>query len=131
VALAFALATALAACGDDETTAQRVAAACAGAHAGAAALHGTGRDIAKRVHDAETRAADGAHALPAGDPDDPADVEAVAVKALLAQALRLRLVRSQIARGTAPQRVLDAASAGLTEGDRQTRERLAAAGVRC
>jgi hypothetical protein len=131
VALALALVTALAACGSSETPAQRDAEACAGAAAGAAALHGPGADVDARVRAAEDRAAAGAHALPPGHPDDPSDAEAIAVRALLAQSLRLRLVRSQIARGTPPETVLKAAGAGLTEGDRQTRERLAAAGVRC
>jgi hypothetical protein len=128
--LALVLGAALAACG--ESDADRTARACAGASTGAAALHGPGRDIAARVQAAEDTAADAARALPRGDPDDPTDVDAQAVRALLAQSLRLRLVRSQIARGTpGPRQVLAAAAAGLTEGDRQTRERLAAAGVSC
>jgi hypothetical protein len=128
---ALALAAALAACGGDGEG-DRDARACAGASTGDAALHGRGHDIEARVHDAEDRAADAARALPRGDPDDPADDDAQAVRALLAQSLRLRLVRSQIQREErAPAEVLHAAAAGLTAGDQIVRERLAAAGVTC
>lgn len=132
-ALALALAATLAACGgSDESAADRVAKACAAASSGNAALHGAGSDVTQRVQDAEDSAADAAHALPQGDPQDPDDADAQAVRALLNQSLRLRLVRSQIARGhPAPQQVLEQASAGLTAGDRIVRDRLAAAGVTC
>jgi hypothetical protein len=134
-ALALAIAATLAACGGDDGgggKADLIARACAGASSGDAALHGSGHDIEARVRDAEDVAADAARALPRGDRNVPADVDAQAVRALLAQSLRLRLVRSQIARGAPPpQEVLDAAAAGLTAGDRIVRERLAAAGVTC
>jgi hypothetical protein len=130
---ALALAAALAACGGSQDShAEVVAEACAGASTGDAALHGSERDISARVHDAENVAAAAAHALPQGDPKDPADVDAQAVRALLNQSLRLRLVRSQIARGhPAPQKVLEQAAAGLTAGDQIVRDRLAAAGLTC
>jgi hypothetical protein len=130
---ALAIVATLAACGgSDDSRAEQVAKACAGASSGAAALHGAQRDIAQRVHDAEDVAAAAAHALPQGDPQDPEDVDAQAVRALLSQSLRLRLVRSQIARGhPAPERVLEQAAAGLTAGDQIVRDRLAAAGVTC
>jgi hypothetical protein len=133
VVLALATAATLAACGgSDDSQAERVAKACAGASSGDAALHGAKRDIAERVHDAEDVAAAAAHALPRGDPQDPADADAQAVRALLNQSLRLRLVRSQIARGhPAPRQVLEQAAAGLTAGDQIVRDRLAAAGVTC
>ena len=128
--LALALAASLAACGDGHE-ADREARACAGTRTGDAALHGRG-DVEERVRDAEEIAADAARALPRGDPHDPADVEAQAVRALLAQSMRLRLVRSQIQRDERPpQAVLRAAAAGLTAGDRIVRDRLAAAGVTC
>jgi hypothetical protein len=130
-ALALAIAATLAACGGCDDS-DRTARACAGASSGDAALHGPGSDIEARVRDAEDAAADAARALPSGDRDDPADVDAQAVDALLKQSLRLRLVRSQIQREErAPQEVLDAAAAGLTAGDRIVRDRLAAAGVTC
>jgi len=129
--LALALAVSAAACGGDDDEADRDARACAGATTGDAALHGRG-DIEERVHRAEDVAADAARALPRGDPHDPADADAQAVRALLAQSLRLRLVRSQIQRDERPpQAVLRAAAAGLTAGDRIVRDRLAAAGVTC
>ncbi len=54
------------------------------------------------------------------------------MRALLNQSMRLRLVRSQIARGTPPApEILRAAESGLTGGDRQVRDALAAAGLRC
>jgi hypothetical protein len=131
VALAFAMAATLAACGGDGDG-DRNARACAGATTGEAALHGPGRDIEARVRAAEDTAADAARALPRGDPHDPSDRDAQAVRALLAQSLRLRLVRSQIQRDErAPQEVLRAAASGLTGGDRIVRDRLAAAGVTC
>ena len=121
-ALALALAAAPAGCGGRDQG-DRTARACAGATTGEAALHGPGDDIAARVHAAEQTAADAARALPRGDPHDPSDVDAAAVRALLAQSLRLRLVRSQIARGAPPpQQVLDAAAAGAGAATaRQTR----------
>jgi hypothetical protein len=129
--LALAIAATLVACGGDGES-DRTARACAGASSGDAALHGPGSDIEARVRDAEDATADAARALPPGDPDDPADVDAQAVRALLAQSLRLRLVRSQIARGAPPaEKVLQAAAAGLTAGDRIVRDRLAAAGFTC
>jgi len=130
--LALAIAATLAACGGDDQDGDRTARACAGAASGDAALHGSGQDIEARVRHAEETAVDAARALPQGDRDDPADVDAQAVEALLKQSLRLRLVRSQIARGAPPpQKVLRAAASGLTAGDRIVRERLAAAGVTC
>ncbi len=130
-ALALALAAAATGCGDAVSRSDQVTRACAGAAAGADALHGSGADIVGRVQAAEQLAAGAAHALPAGDAKNPDDPENQAVRALLAQSLRLRLVRSQIERGSAPRVVLQAASRGLTVGDRQTRERLAAVGVHC
>jgi hypothetical protein len=127
---ALAIAAALTACGGDSAS-DPTARACAAASAGAAALHGSG-EITARVRAAEQSAAHAALALPKGDPRDPADVEAAAVRALLNQSMRLRLVRSQIERGTAaPGEVLRAAASGLTGGDRLTRDALAAAGMRC
>jgi hypothetical protein len=129
-AVTLALAAALAACGGDSTS-DSTARACAAAATGAAALRGPG-DIAKRVRAAEETAAHAALALPQGNPRDPADVQAAAVRALLNQSMRLRLVRSQIERGAPPpEEVLRAAASGLTGGDRQVRDALAAAGMRC
>jgi hypothetical protein len=129
-ALAFAIVATLAACGG-ESRAERTARVCAAAGSGERALHGSG-DIATRVHAAEERVAAAARVLPQGDPEDPTDVNAAAVRVLLAQSLRLRLVRTQIARGAPPaQQVLEAAASGLTGGDAQVRDALAAAGVHC
>lgn len=129
----LALSATLAACGgDDGSRAQRDAKACAGTSVGDAALHGAEPDVSQRVQDAENTAAEAAHALPKGDGKDPEDPQAQAVRALLSQSMRLRVVRTQIARGSPPaQDVLHAAAAGLTAGDRIARERLAAAGITC
>jgi hypothetical protein len=105
---------------------------CPGASAGARVLRGSAapRAIVDRVSAAEdvaTRAATALQDLSA--PAGRVDGQAEAVRSLLTQATRLRLVREQIARGSPAPAVLDAARPGLTEGDRQTRANLRAIGV--
>ncbi len=136
--LALAAAAALSGCGGEDPPPDypaRAREACAGATTGARALAalggatGPGMVVArvKRAEKTATRAAKTLdHLTP---PDELAERQDEAVRVLLAQATRLRLVREQIRRGSAAHVVLDAARAGLTAGDRQTRSRLAAIGV--
>lgn len=129
---------ALTGCGDDEPSSDygaRVAEACPGTTTGAQALEaigvGSGDGVVARVKRAERTATRAAKALGDATPPQRLDeAHAEAVHVLLGQAGRLRLVRDQIDRGSPPRTVLEAASAGLTAGDRQAASRLAALGVR-
>jgi len=114
--------------------AARAERACPGASAGAQALDGGHRDgdgVIARVRAAERTATRAGtlldHVTP---PPDRVERHEEAVRALLRQATRLRLVRDQIRRGSPPATVLRAARRGLDDGDRQTTARLAAIGVR-
>ncbi|HWV85073.1 MAG TPA: hypothetical protein VNZ62_06465 [Capillimicrobium sp.] len=129
---------AAAGCGGDEPAsdyAARAARACPGASTGAQGLAALGArtpgeavTIVKRAELTATRAA--RELIDLTPPDRLAEAHEEAERALLSQAHRLRLVRDQIDRGSAPRVVVAAARAGLTAGDRQTAERLAAIGVR-
>jgi hypothetical protein len=137
-ALATVVVLAAAGCGGDEPTpdyAARAARACPGASTGAQGLAALGartpeQAIAtvKRAERTATRAA--RTLIDLTPPDRLAEAHEEAERALLSQASRLRLVRDQIDRGSPPQVVVAAARAGLTAGDRQAAERLAAIGVR-
>jgi len=137
-ALAMVVVLAATGCGGDEPApdyAARAARACPGASTGAQGLAALGARtpeeavaIVKRAERAATRAARALIDLT--PPDRLAEAHEEAERALLGQASRLRLVRDQIDRGSAPRVVVAAARAGLTAGDRQAAERLAAIGVR-
>jgi hypothetical protein len=139
-ALAAALATTLTACGSSgsppapEAYAAQVARACPGAAAGAQALGGAGgspQQIIARVKGAERTATRAAKALDhVQAPAKLVEDQDAVVRSLLAQAIRLRLVREQIAHGSPAGVVIDAARAGLDDGDRQASNRLAAIGVK-
>ncbi|MBX5442380.1 MAG: hypothetical protein IRZ32_12755 [Solirubrobacteraceae bacterium] len=126
-------------CGDDGPApdyAARVHRACPGASTGAQglqALRAGSPDeavaIVKRAERTATRAA--RRLIDTTPPKRLAGAHEEAERALLSQAHRLRLVRDQIDRGSAPRTVVAAARAGLEAGDRQAAQRLAAIGAGC
>jgi hypothetical protein len=138
VAVAATAAVLLAGCGGSERTAPpdytaRAARACAGATAGAQALSGSGErraTIIAHIKGAEAAAARAAKALDRlTAPQRLAEDQAAVVRSIYAQSLRLRLVREQIARGSAAEAVIEAARPGLQDGDDQAIGRLKLLGV--